>query len=93
MMDSNLPEYLGAPFDSWTIEYRLHATQRMFRRSIEEKDVKQVLVNGTIIEEYQTDLPFPSVLINGLSEVNRPLHVVVGIDTDSCRLYLINKLQ
>ena len=89
MMDRKLPEYLGAPFDSWTIEYRVHATQRMFRRSIEEKDVNQLLFNGTIIEEYQTDFPFPSVLINGLSAVNRPLHAVVGIDTKSCRLYLI----
>ena len=89
MSDIKLPEYLEAPLDSWTIEYRVHATQRMFRRSIEEKDVKQLLLNGTIIEAYQTDLPFPSVLINGVSEVNRPLHAVVGIDTKSCRLYLI----
>ena len=88
-MERKLPEYLGLPIDSWTIEYRVHATQGMFRRSIEEKDVKQLLSNGTIIEEYQTDFPFPSVLINGASEVNRPLHAVVGIDSDACRLYLI----
>ncbi len=63
-MDRKFSEYLEVPLDQWTFEYRVHATQRMFRRSIEIEDVKHVLANGTIIEEYQTDFPFPSVLIN-----------------------------
>lgn len=89
MANTKLSDYLEAPFDSWAIEYRVHATRRMFRRSIEENDVKRVLANGTIIEVYQTDLPFPSLLINGLTETDRPLHAVVGVDADSCRLYLV----
>jgi|GEM_PF-7089342 len=38
-MDLRLLEYLRSPLDAWTIEYRVHATQRMFKRHIEEKDV------------------------------------------------------
>ena len=85
-MNQKLPEYLGGSIDSWTIEYRVHATQRMFKRSIEEEDVRKVLSSGKIVEEYRADFPFPSVLINGVTKKNRPLHAVAGIDADSKRL-------
>jgi hypothetical protein len=88
-MTRRLSRYLGSRLDAWTIEYRVHATQRMFKRFIEEKDVTRLLARGSIVEEYQNDFPFPSVLINGVSGNNRPLHAVVGIDADSRRLYLI----
>jgi len=61
----------------------------MFTRTIEENDVKKLLSDGNIIEEYQSDFPFPSVLICGFTDNDRPLHAVVGIDIESCRLYLI----
>lgn len=80
--------HIGSPVDSWAIEYRVHATQRMFNRRISEKDVVLLFEEGNVIEEYQGDFPFPSVLINGSSK-DRPLHAVVGIDADSRRLYLI----
>lgn len=88
-MKLKFQEYFRTPIDLWIIEYRVHATQRMFRRSIEEHEVKQLFVNGIIIEEYLTDFPFPSVLISGVSENKRPLHAVVGIDTNADRLYII----
>lgn len=87
-MNPSLRKYIGSSIDSWAIEYRVHATQRMFNRRIAEKDVLLLLEEGNIIEEYQGDFPFPSVLING-SAKDRPLHAVVGIDADSRRLYLI----
>jgi Domain of unknown function (DUF4258) len=61
----------------------------MFKRCIEEEDLSQLLSNGTIIEEYKDDFPFPSVLINGVTGKNRPLHAVIGIDSGSHRLFLI----
>jgi hypothetical protein len=61
----------------------------MFSRFIEENDVRHVLANGVIIEEYLMDFPFPSVLINGSSKNNRPLHAVVGIDNQEYRLFII----
>ncbi len=79
-MYSQISEYLRSTLDEWAIEYRVHATKRMFSRSIEEKDVRHLLANGSIIEEYQDDFPFPSLLIKGFSCNNRPLHAVVGID-------------
>jgi hypothetical protein len=67
----------------------LHATQRMFNRNIDEDDVTRLLYKGAIIENYQADFPFPSVLISGESRNNRPLHAVIGIDKASHRLYVI----
>jgi uncharacterized protein DUF4258 len=88
-MAKQLSEYLKSSPDAWSIEYRVHATQRMFKRCIEEEDLSQLLSNGTIIEEYKDDFPFPSVLINGVTGKNRPLHAVIGIDSGSHRLFLI----
>lgn len=73
----------------WDIQYRIHATKRMFQRNVDEEDVLAVLFNGDIIERYVDDYPFPSVLINGRSENGRYLHIVVGIDISERRLYII----
>ena len=88
-MYQRFSEYIGSPLDAWTIEYRVHATQQMFKRGVNEKDVRLLLAGGTIIEYYHDDFPFPSLLIYGVSNDNRPLHAIVGIDVDMQRLYLI----
>ena len=67
-------EYLEYPLSLWTIDYRVHATRRMFQRRIQDEDVKQLLETGEIIEEYQDDFPLQSVLVNGLSADKKPLH-------------------
>ncbi len=59
--------------------YRLHATQRMFERDINQDSVEEVIKNGEIIEEYKDDKPYPSCLIFGFDR-NRPLHIVYAID-------------
>lgn len=51
----------------WDIQYRIHATKRMFQRNVDDEDVLAILFNGDIIERYEDDYPFPSVLINGRS--------------------------
>jgi len=64
----------------FVIEYRIHASQRMFRRNIHEDDVETVLKNGEIIERYDDDFPLPSLLIKGHTSEMRPLHVVAAIN-------------
>jgi hypothetical protein len=61
----------------------------MFQRNIDEEDVIEILLHGDIIERYQDDYPFPSVLINGESATGRPIHIVVGIEISEKRLYII----
>jgi hypothetical protein len=62
---------------SYRTQYRIHATQALFRRGIDPHDVERVLIHGEIIEEYDDSLPIRHVLLNGKSERGRPLHVAL----------------
>ena len=86
---TTLYETLQQHFDDYQIDYRIHATRRMFQRDIHENDVERILKKGNIIEQYDDDFPFPSVLINGISVGNVPLHVVVAINSDELKLVII----
>ncbi len=48
-------------------------------RGIGRSEVKEVLIRGEIIEEYQHDKPFPSALVFGWVG-SKPLHVVAALD-------------
>lgn len=90
-MSDKFLQYLNSHLSEWTVEYRVHATRRMFERDINETDILFLLKTGDIIEEYLQDFPFPSVLVNGRDPKGRVLHAVVGIDSRSQRtdgLYL-----
>lgn len=64
----------------YAIEYRVHATRRMFQRHIGAEEVDFILNHSQVIERYDEDFPLPSVLLNGRTAANRPVHVVVGIN-------------
>jgi len=52
-----------------------HAVLQMFQRSITVDDVKFVLLNGILVNEYPDDKPFPARLL--FADCNgRSLHVV-----------------
>ncbi len=70
------------------LEFRLHAVERMFERGISVADVRQVIQEAKIIENYPEDLPFPSCLILGTIP-ERPLHVVVAMDNESDRAVVV----
>ena len=82
----------GSPMD-YAIEYRIHATRRMFRRHITAGEVVFILAHGQVIERYDEDYPLPSALLNGLTLANRPLHVVVGINTNEQKLVVITTYE
>jgi hypothetical protein len=46
----------------------------MFSRGISEADVRDVVENGEVIEQYPDDLPYPSRLMLGIAQ-GRALHV------------------
>ena len=60
----------------------------MFERSIEPDDIRWILVNGEVIEEYPSDTPFPSRLLVGKSR-DRVLHVVAADDPMGDETYII----
>ena len=75
--------------DNYNIAYRLHASERMFEREIDDSDVEYLLTTGEIIERYDDDQPLPSLLINGCRSNNRPLHVVIAINEQEKQLIVI----
>jgi hypothetical protein len=62
---------------SGKLVFRVHAIRRMFERGITISDVRDVLDNGEVIEDYPTDFPYPSRLVLGWRGV-RPIHVVAA---------------
>lgn len=63
--------------ESTSIIFRTHAVQRMFQRSVNETDVRTILMQGETIENYDDDKPYPSRLILGWID-ERPIHVVAA---------------
>lgn len=61
------------------INWTEHVAKRLINRRISPSEVLQALSNGTIIEEYPSDYPFPSCLVLGCTLQNRKLHVVCSI--------------
>ena len=65
-------------------------TTRFLLNGFESGDI---LTHGKVIERYDEDFPLPSVLLHGLTEANRPLHVVVGINVDEQKLVIITTYE
>ena len=77
---TNFTALLQGSLVAYAIEYRVHATRRMFQRRIGAEEVETLLTHGQVIERYEADFPLPSALLNGRTAAGRPLHVVVGIN-------------
>lgn len=81
-------ELIAKIIEKGRIHWQRHALERMMERDIFREDVKQVLLNGEIIEEYTDDQPFPSFLVFGITD-NKPLHVVAALDKNNGWCYII----
>ena len=57
--------------------FRVHAIQRMFQRQVSERDIRQVLEKGDVIERYPDAVLYPGRLMLGWAG-SRPLHVVAA---------------
>lgn len=64
------------------IEFSRHVADRMFQRNITADEIVEAILNGTIIEEYPEDYPYPSCLILGITLKKRVLHIVIGAAAD-----------
>jgi Domain of unknown function (DUF4258) len=70
------------------IEWQIHALERMMKRGISREIVKQVLLEGEIIEDYPDDKPSPTALFLGWSG-GKPFHVVIALDSVSGYCFVI----
>jgi hypothetical protein len=56
-------------------EFSKHAVDQSIIRHIRVKDVRTVIANGIIIENYPEDTYGPSCLIFGMTAERRPIHI------------------
>jgi hypothetical protein len=70
------------------IEWQRHALEKMMERGISREIVKQVLINGEVIEDYPDDKPFPTALFLGWLG-GEPFHVVTAFDSLSGCCFVI----
>lgn len=74
------------------IEWKKHALGKMLERSISRSEVKSVILNGEVVENYPEDSPYPSVLIFSTID-ERPLHTVVAYNGEEEMAYLITAYE
>lgn len=60
-----------------------HILKRFDERGIILGDVRKVIMQGEIIEQYPDDYPYPSCLLLGLSICNRYLHACVALNEEN----------
>jgi len=65
-----------------------HARLRMFERNISTDIVKNIVLDGEIIEQYNEDEPCPSCLLLGFMN-KTPFHIVIAQCIDHIRIITI----
>lgn len=64
------------------IRWTNHVITRLFQRNISQEDIKNAILNGEIIEQYESDYPYPSCLVYGFNLKNEVLHIICGINSN-----------
>jgi hypothetical protein len=64
----------------------------MFERGITVEDIRSVVTNGEVIQDYPDDKPYPSRLVLGWRGT-RPIHVVVAGDSEAGILIVVTAYE
>ena len=63
-----------------------HAAERCRQRGILSDDIKSVVMNGEVIEDYPDDFPFPSCLILGYTDSGKAVHICMSDEGSGSRI-------
>lgn len=58
-----------------SFEFSKHAVDQTILRNISVQEIRDVINNGEIIEDYPDDKYGPSCLIFGVTQIGRPIHI------------------
>jgi Domain of unknown function (DUF4258) len=72
---TSLIEAIRQKFKDEQFEFSKHATDQAIARQIRVQEIREMIANGQIIEDYPDDKYGPSCLISGLTQQQRPIHV------------------
>jgi hypothetical protein len=64
----------------------------MRQRHINEEDIRHVVANGEVIEDYPSTFPFPCRLVMGWCQ-GRCLHIVVADNKDAQEIIVITAYE
>jgi len=87
---------IQACFRADKVLYSKHAKDEMENEElgqIREREVREAVLSGKIIESYPEDEPYPSCLIYGAASENRPIHVVGAYSAESDMVIIITAYQ
>ena len=71
----SLLEEIRQKIEAEQFEFSKHATNQSLLRRIQVQEVREIIQQGQIIEDYPNDKYGPSCLIRGLTLNDRPLHI------------------
>lgn len=71
----SLLEEIRQKIETEQFEFSKHATNQSLLRRIQVQEVREIIRQGQIIEDYPNDKYGPSCLIGGLTLNDRPLHI------------------
>jgi hypothetical protein len=83
MVYNNLPsmiEQIQRCFHFGHYRFTLHALERCLERDISPEKIHQVVISGTVIEDYPKDKYGPTCLIAGKTKEGQVLHVQCSIE-------------
>jgi hypothetical protein len=95
-MSLDWPDIIRRCFDEDRVLYSGHARREMQEEefgSITDQEVYEAICRSEVIETYPDDTPYPSVLIFGMTDANRPLHVVCAYDKGDDRVVVVTVYQ
>lgn len=75
-----------------SIEWRKHVLQKLAERGIPQESVREVLLRGDRIRDYEDDKPFPSALFLGYVS-GAPLHIVAACDETNGQVFIITAYE
>lgn len=93
MEDKQIKQIIRVCIKKGSIVWKEHILEQMRSRNISTKEIFRALESYKIIETYYEDNPFPSFLILGYTEENRPLHIVLGVNSEDNEIYFITAYQ
>ena len=64
----------------YKIRFQKHALQRASEKDVSFEDIRDVIINGDMIERYPNAFPLPKCLIVGMIKDEIPLYVSVAYD-------------
>ena len=74
------------------IQWRRHVLQKLAERGMQQQAIRDVLINGERIRDYEQDRPFPSALFLGYI-CGKPLHVVASCDETNRQAFVITAYE